>query len=92
MRREFIQVIAVFALALGAGMFAFGRHLAPPFDATNPGAIQNSMSTDDDDHHIASVACGFGVCFMTFGALCLVLPWVNAALARRPDTGGFPTE
>jgi hypothetical protein len=85
MRREFIQVIAVFAIAVGAGLFAFGRHLDPPLDSTNPVVIERAMSMDQDTRLFASFASGAGVCLMTFGALSIVLPWVNDAASRwRP--------
>jgi len=88
MRRELIQAIAVLAIALGAGMFAFGRHLDPPLVATNPVAMQRAMNPGADFHLAASFATGFGVCLMTFGALSIVIPWVNDALVgHRKRTG-----
>jgi hypothetical protein len=85
MRREFIQVVAIFAIAFGGGMFAFGRRLDPPLNSTHPAAIERAISTDKDTRIFASVATGFGVCLMTFGALSLVIPWVNDVLARRRE-------
>lgn len=83
MRREFIQTLAVLSLSLGAGLFAFGRHVDPPVDITNPALLQHSLNVDMDVRAPAAIACGVGVCLMTFGALCLILPWANDAIARR---------
>jgi hypothetical protein len=85
MRREFIQVIAVIAIALGAGLFAFGRHVDPPLDPTNQAAIQRAMELDKELRIAASCATGIGVCFMTFGILSVLIPWANDALAARRD-------
>jgi hypothetical protein len=83
MRREFIQALAVFAIALGAGLFAFGRHLDPPVDVTNPASVQRAYSIDERTHASAAVACGLGVCLMTFGGLAIAIPWLNDVFARR---------
>jgi len=83
MRREFIQVLAILAFAVGAGLFAFGRHLDPPIDPAHPALVQHRVSYDGDLHRIAAIACGFGVAFMTFGGLTLAVPHVNAALRRE---------
>jgi hypothetical protein len=83
MRREFIQALAVFAIALGAGLFAFGRHLDPPVDVTNPASVQRAYSIDERTHASAAVACGLGVSLMTFGALAIAIPWLNDVFARR---------
>jgi hypothetical protein len=90
MRREFIQTVAVIAIAFGAGFFALGRHLDPPMDANNPVAMQRAINADRDVRGFAAVACGIGVCLMTFGALSLAVPWVNASLAKRHDSALAP--
>jgi hypothetical protein len=89
MRREFIQVIAVFAIALGAGLFAFGRHLDPPMNAGNPLAVQGVIH-DEDQHIAASMATGAGVALITFGVLSILLPWFNDALAKRRERSDDP--
>lgn len=88
MRRELFQFISVVAIAVGAGLFAFGRHLAPPFDATNPATAAIAMNVSTADREAASVACGFGVCFMTFGILGLAIPWINMTVARQCERSG----
>jgi hypothetical protein len=79
MRLGFVQTLCILAIALGAGLFGFGRHLDPPIDPQNPAAIRY----DEGAHFVASMACGLGIGLITGGALGLVIPWVNAALARR---------
>jgi len=86
MRRGFIQTLAIFAIALGAGLFQFGRHLDPPVVSSDPVSAQLAMNRGDNEHGMAATASGCGVCLMTFGALCLVVPWFNVALALK--TGG----
>jgi hypothetical protein len=74
------QLAAIVAIAAGAGLFAFGRHLDPPLSAANPGA---AMSASPRNHEAASLACGWGVAFMTLGGLCLAVPWINDCVKRQ---------
>jgi hypothetical protein len=90
MRRGFIQVIAILAIAVGSGLFAFGRHLDPPTDSSNPASIQRAMSVDEELLGVAAAACGLGVCLMTFGALAIAVPWMNAHLEDRRNRS-FPS-
>jgi hypothetical protein len=83
MRRGFIQVVAVVAIALGSGLFAFGRHLNPPLDSSNPASVQHAMNVDDEVQGVAAASCGLGISLMTFGALALAVPWMNAHLDAR---------
>jgi hypothetical protein len=83
MRRGFIQVIAVIAIALGSGLFAFGRHLDPVLDNSNPASVQRAIAIDEEAHGVAAAACGLGVSLMTFGALALAVPWMNNYLEDR---------
>jgi hypothetical protein len=88
MRRDIIQFVSIVAIAVGAGLFAFSRQLAPPVDAKNPAASAMAFNASQGDRHATSVACGFGVCFMTFGVLALVIPWINTAMERQRERGG----
>jgi hypothetical protein len=90
MRRGIIQAIAVVAIGLGAGLFALGRNLDPrpnPAAPTAPNAMGQVFQYDKDLHISSSIATGFGVCLMTFGALSLAIPWVNDALSQRRGPG-----
>jgi hypothetical protein len=88
MRAEFIQTLCIFAIAIGAGLFAFGRHLDPPFDPQNP--ARAAIHTDESTHIAASIACGMGVALITGGVLGLAIPWGNAAFARRREQNAHP--
>jgi hypothetical protein len=75
------QMAAIIAIAAGAGLFAFSRHLDPPVNLTNPASV---MSASRGDHHeVAAMACGWGVAFMTLGGLGLAVPWVNACVKKQ---------
>jgi hypothetical protein len=91
MMRDFIQAGSVVAFALGAGLFALGSYLQPPLNITNvnPADIARIFDHVSDYHVGASVTRGIGVGFMTLGGLGLIVPWINAFLARerpRPET------
>jgi hypothetical protein len=77
------QVVAVFAVALGAGLFAFGSYLDPRPDANNPAEIAKYFSRDDNTRFEASVARGVGIGFMVLGGLGLAVPWVNAYVYQQ---------
>jgi len=91
MRRDIIQIVSVAALALGAGLFAFGRHLDPPLISGDAAAVAQSFAShEDDDERLwsASVACGTGIGFMTLGALGLAVPWINTLVAKQHERAG----
>jgi hypothetical protein len=75
---------------LGAGLFAFGRHLDPPADSKNPASVQRAFSIDEGTHASAAVACGLGVSLMTFGGLAIAIPWLNDVFARSERSAASP--
>jgi hypothetical protein len=88
-RREFIQLVSVIAIAFGAGLVAFARHLDPPLDMANPAAIARSMDHNNKaDRQVASMASGVGVAGITLGTLGLVIPWINLYMARQSERAG----
>jgi hypothetical protein len=91
MRRGLIQVIAVIAIALGSGLFAFGRHLNPPTDSSNPASVQRAMTVDEEIQGVSAASCGLGVSLMTFGVLALAVPWMNTYLDDRRNRSFPPT-
>jgi hypothetical protein len=80
MRGGFLQTLCIFAIAIGAGLLAFGHHLDPPQKSQAPGMAV--MHVDEGVHVAASMACGLGVGLITGGVLGLAIPWMNATLAR----------
>jgi hypothetical protein len=78
---RFLQGGATIAIAIGAGLVAFSKHLDPVSSALNPGTLMHSA--DANDHRMASVASGFGTAFITLGALLLILPWINWYISRQ---------
>jgi hypothetical protein len=78
------QIAFVVAVALGAGLFAFGGYLEPSLDATNPAEMMRMVHdrVKSEEHYIASAARGFGIGLMTLGGLGLVVPWINMLLGR----------
>jgi hypothetical protein len=74
-------MMCILAIAAGAGLFAFARHLDPPVDTQNPAMA--AIQRNDFEHHAAAVASGVGVGLMTGGVLGLAIPWLNAAMVRR---------
>lgn len=74
------QIIAIIAISIGAGLYAFSRHLDPPLSAANPGAI---MSSHSGNHEVASAACGWGIAFISLGVLLLAVPWINQFVAMQ---------
>jgi len=82
--RYLIQAACVLAIALGAGLFAFGSYLDPQLDMSNPAQVVRNLTHEDREMHvIASTACGVGVGFMTLGGLGLVVPWVNVLVQKQ---------
>jgi hypothetical protein len=77
--RGFIQMVCVLAIAVGAGLLAFGSHLEPQANLLDPSPFARQLDTSEnrESHLIASVTCGFGIGLMIFGTLGLVMPWVN---------------
>lgn len=88
--RYLIQAACVVAIALGGGLFAFGSYLEPRLDPTNPMEAVHSLSQDRDTHFEASLACGFGVGFMTLGGLGLIVPWINILVFRQDERYDSP--
>ena len=86
MRHGLFTALMVMIIAAGAGLFAFARHLDPPFNSNDPVAVQHAMNFDAESHGVAAVATGLGVCLMTFGTLMIVLPWINSWIAPRRST------
>jgi hypothetical protein len=73
--RGISQFAAIIAIAVGAGLFQFGRSLDPALSATGPEAAMRSAGPRD--HEMAAFAIGWGVGFMTLGGLILVVPWIE---------------
>jgi hypothetical protein len=82
------QLAAVIAIAAGAGLYSFSRHLDPPITQSLPADVR--MLIDRNDHKIASVAGGWGMAFITLGVLGLTVPWTNAWVRKQCSgvTGG----
>lgn len=83
--RHILQAICVIAIAAGGGLFAYGSYLVPRPDPANPMEAIHAIQVDGKTREIASLTHGVGIGLMTLGGLGLVVPWVNAALVRRPD-------
>jgi hypothetical protein len=85
----FWQVVLVIAVALGAGLFAFGGYLEPRPDlAAAMGMMPVERGHSTELHVISSGARGAGIGLMTLGGLGLVVLWVNLAtscFARRQN-------
>jgi hypothetical protein len=77
--RVFIQTVCVFAIAVGAGLLAFGSRLEPPINLRDPATFARSALTyEDRDWHVtASATSGVGTGLLILGTLGLVIPWVN---------------
>lgn len=88
--RSLVQVVCVAALALGAGLFAFGGYLDPQPGLRSPDDVARFVGrfSDRDDRMMASIARGFGIGFMALGGLGLVVPWVNTLVAGAGRRGG----
>jgi hypothetical protein len=75
------QLAATITVALGAGLFAYSRHLDPPLNVASPAFTMASMSAHT--HEVAALACGWGIGFITLGVLGLAVPWINAYVKRQ---------
>jgi hypothetical protein len=75
------QLAAVFAIAGGAGLTSFSRHVDPPFSAASMTAITAPVS--QSDRAVAAMAGGWGSAFITLGSLGLAVPWINAYMKQQ---------
>jgi hypothetical protein len=87
--RDLIQVFAVLAITIGAGLYAYGRRSDPPLSATHPAAFLRAAS--GSTRGVASVARDWDVGFLALGILSLTAPWLNVVADRlfvrtRPGT------
>ena len=82
--RRFAQAVCVLAIAIGSGLFSFGRYLEPQIDLKNPVEVAHLLSDyrAADQHFTASVCSGVGIGFLTLGTLGLVVPWINALMRK----------
>ena len=71
------QLASVFAIAGGAGLFSYSRHIDPPFNATTPAALVSSP-VSQNTRDVAAAVGGWGTGFITLGSLGLVIPWINS--------------
>jgi hypothetical protein len=85
--RGFLQAVCVFAIALGAGMFATGNYLEPRIDPSNVADFSRFLVLQSDERIASSVLRGCGIGLMTLGVLGLVVPLINALVFRhhRPE-------
>ena len=82
--RRFAQAVCILAIAIGSGLFSFGRYLEPPVDLKNPADIVRLMGDyrATDQHYTASICSGVGIGFLILGSLGLTVPWINAWMLR----------
>lgn len=76
---RFVQVAAIIAIPIGAGVCAFGRRLGPQPNLVNAAAEKNVRPQDRD---LSAATCGWGVGIITLGMLGLAVPWFNT-VARK---------
>jgi len=82
--RGFLQAICVVAIALGAGLFAYGHYVQPRFDPSNLAEFSRYFDPRwESAHNASSTMRGFGIGFMTLGVLGLAVPWVNGLVFRH---------
>lgn len=79
--RGLSQFAAIIAIAVGAGLFQFGRSLDPVLGSASIQAVMHSTGTHD--HETASYAIGWGVGFMTLGSLILIVPWIETYVTKN---------
>jgi len=76
------QLAAAFAIAGGAGLLAYSRHIDPPLiSAANSEVMMNSVSRHDRE--VAAMAGGWGTAFITLGSLTLAVTWINSVLKQQ---------
>jgi hypothetical protein len=75
------QLAAVSAIAGGAGLTSFSRHVDPAFSAANPAAAIARVS--QNERAVAAMAGGWGTAFITLGTLGLAVPWINAYVKQQ---------
>ena len=86
--RHVIQGVCVLAIALGAGLFAFGSYWSQRESSSRPVDLARYYDhRNDEERQIASGTRGVGIWFMTLGALGLAVPWVNSLVSRKPSQG-----
>lgn len=90
--RRFAQVVCILAIAIGAGLFSFGRYLEPQIDLKNPAEMVRLMQDyrASDQHFTASVCSGVGIGFLTLGSFGLIVPWINLLLKTRTQQTSSP--
>lgn len=84
--RTLFQLAAIVAIAIGVGLYAFGRHLEPSLNAANPAAAMYSINPNT--HETAALACGWGAGFITLGALGVVVPWIDVYVRKHYGHAG----
>jgi hypothetical protein len=75
------QLASVFAIAGGAGLCSYGRHIDPPLNANAPAALVSSVS--QNTREVAAAVGGWGTGFITLGSLGLVIPWINSYIRHQ---------
>ena len=70
------QLASVFAIAGGAGLLAYSRHIDPPISVAITAAQVAPVSQNTRERAAAAEAWGTG--FITFGTLGLVVPGISS--------------
>ena len=92
--RRFAQAVCILAIAIGSGLFSFGRYLEPPIDLKNPADVVRLMGDyrTTDQHFTASVCSGVGIGFLILGSLGLAVPWINVLMLKPCVQQPLPSE
>lgn len=85
--RDLIQLVSVIVIALGAALYAYGRHLDPPLSAINPAAV---LHINEYTHNVAAAARGWGIGFISLGVLSLAVPWINICVHKHYERVNSP--